>query len=65
MTKNEFRDAVRALLSQEVGVLSFDEKAALVNQCLIDVQEAAPFDESCTPGSEFCGAPESGEAIPN
>ena len=46
MTKTEFREAVRSLLSQGVAELSLDEKTAIVRQCLVDIQEYEAFDES-------------------
>ena len=46
MTKSEFREGVRSLLSQAVGQLTIDERAAIVRQCLIDFQESQPLDES-------------------
>lgn len=45
MTKTEFRDAVRALLAEQVAELSLDDKLAIVQQCCIDAQESAGFDE--------------------
>ena len=46
MTKTEFRDAVRSLLGQSVANLSLDDRLTVVQQCLIDAQEEAGFDES-------------------
>src|SRR5438105_163203 len=46
MTKTEFRDRVRALLAEQVGDLSLDDKLAIVQQCCIEAQESAGFEES-------------------
>ncbi len=46
MNKNEFRDALRNLLAKPVADLGLDDKVALIEQCLIDLQEAEGFDES-------------------
>ncbi|MBI1894242.1 MAG: hypothetical protein HYS14_09045 [Candidatus Rokubacteria bacterium] len=45
MTKTEFRNAVRALLVEQVADLSLDDKFAIFQQCCIAAQEAAGFDE--------------------
>jgi hypothetical protein len=45
MTKTEFRDQVRNLLAEQVGELSLDDKLAIVQQCCIEAQESAGFDE--------------------
>jgi hypothetical protein len=36
MAKAEFREVVRALLTQAVGNLSLDDKAVVVRQCLVE-----------------------------
>lgn len=46
MNRTEFRDSIRVLLSEPAAELSLDEKIAIVQQCLIDLQEAAEFDDS-------------------
>ena len=45
MTKTEYRDAVRALVAEQVAELSLDDKLAIVQQCCIDAQESSGFDE--------------------
>jgi hypothetical protein len=45
MTKTEFRDRVRNLLAEQVGDLSLDDKLAITQQCCIEAQESAGFDE--------------------
>jgi hypothetical protein len=45
VTKTEFRDALHKLLAQPTPDLSLDEKLALVQQCVIDAQEATGFDQ--------------------
>lgn len=45
MTKTEFRERVRALLAEQVGDLSLDDKLAIVRQCSMDAQESAGFDK--------------------
>ncbi len=45
MNKTEYREAVRTLLKEQVGDLSLDDKHAIVRQCLIELQEAAAFDD--------------------
>ena len=46
MNKTQFREEVRNLLKEQVGDLSLDDKQAIVQQCLIEQQEAGGFDES-------------------
>lgn len=46
MTKTEFREAVRSLLSESIMGLSLDDKLAIVQQCLVDAQLTSGFDES-------------------
>ena len=46
MNKTQFRDAVRHLLAQSVVDLTLDDKLAVVEQCLIESQKSAGFDES-------------------
>ena len=45
MTKIEFLDRTRNLLAEDVGDLSLDDKLGIVQQCCIEAQEAAGFDE--------------------
>lgn len=45
MNKIEFRDAIRSLLDQ-TAELSLDEKLAIIQQCCVDQQATAGFDES-------------------
>lgn len=45
MKKNEYRDAVRKIVHEQVVDLSLDEKLAIVQQCCIEAQEAYGFDE--------------------
>jgi hypothetical protein len=45
MTKTEFRNCVRALLAEQAGNLPLDDRLAIVQQCCIEVQETAGFDE--------------------
>jgi hypothetical protein len=46
MNQTEFRQAVRDLLANQVGELSLDEKLAIVQQCIVDHQQAGNFDDS-------------------
>jgi hypothetical protein len=46
MTKTEYREAVRALLAQDVAGTSLDSKWSIVQQCWIDAQDSAGLEES-------------------
>jgi len=45
MNKAEYREAFRALLTEQVADLTLDDKLAIAQQCWIDAQKAAEFDE--------------------
>jgi hypothetical protein len=45
ITKTEFRDRVRTLLAEQVGELELDDKLTIVQQCCIEAQVSAGFDE--------------------
>jgi hypothetical protein len=45
MNKTDYREAVRNLLEEQVGDLSVFDKIAIVQQCLIELQESSSFDE--------------------
>ena len=45
MTKTEYRNAIRALLNEQIADLSLDDKLSIVQQCAIDLQAASGFEE--------------------